>query len=312
MASYYLIVTGYLLACNVKFFTIGRRVIILLSMFATAGCSRFDLLNATIPSCGYVRTSNLAYSSSPRQKLDVYVPRHAKTKTAVVIFFYGGDWQNGDKGGYRFVAEAITSKGFIAVLPDYRLYPVVTFPAFVTDAALAVRWVHENIASYGGDPSRVFLAGHSAGGHIVALLTLDKHYLENVGLNRDVIRATAGLSGPYDFVPSPPDRGVFSMLLNDATPPADIEPINFVDGTAPPMLLIQGLSDPTVNPRNATELAAKIRAAGGNVRCITYPGVGHVGVVLSFAWPFRWLAPTLRDMTSYFKQFNAQPAHPSG
>jgi acetyl esterase/lipase len=307
--SYYLIVTRYSSIRNLRFSTLGRPFIILLSMLAMGGCTRFDLLNATIPSCGFARTSNLAYADLPRQKLDVYVPRHAKANSAVVIFFYGGDWQTGDKEDYRFVAEAITSKGFIAVLPDYRLYPAVTFPAFMTDAALAVRWVHENIASYGGDPDRVFLAGHSAGAHIVALLTLDKHYLENVGLNRHVIRATAGLSGPYDFVPSPPDRGVFSMPSDDTTPPADIEPINFVDGTAPPMLLIQGLSDPTVNPQNAPELAAKIRAAGGNARCITYPGVDHVGVVLSFAWPFRWIAPTLRDMTNYFTEFNAEPMH---
>jgi len=297
---------------TVELFTISRSLIILLSIVATAGCTKFDLLNATIPSCGYIRTSNLAYADLPRQKLDVYVPRHAKPNTPVIVFFYGGDWQNGSKGDYRFVAEAITSRGFIAVLPDYRLYPTAAFPAFMTDAALAVAWVHANIASYGGDPQRIFLAGHSAGGHIVALLMLDKRYLQNVGLNRDVIRATAGLSGPYDFVPSPSDRGVFSMRANDTTPPPDIEPINFVDGTAPSMLLIQGLSDPTVDPQNAFELAAKIRSAGGNVQCITYPGVGHVGVVLSFAWPFRWLAPTLRDMTDYFAQFNAAPAQRGG
>jgi acetyl esterase/lipase len=309
--GYYLIVTRHSLVGNAGIFAVGRRLIIVF-MLAVAGCTRFDLLNATIPSCGYARTSNLAYANLPRQKLDLYVPRHAKLPVAVVVFFYGGDWQNGSKEDYRFVAQAITSKGFIAVMPNYRLYPAVTFPTFMTDAALAVRWVHDNIASYGGDLNRVFLAGHSAGGHIVALLTLDKRYLQKVGLNRDVIRAAAGLSAPYDFVPSPPDRGVFSMPSNDTTPPADIEPINFVDGTAPPMLLIQGLSDPTVNPQNAPELAAKIRTAGGNVRCITYPGVGHVAVVLSFAWPFRWLAPTLRDMTNYFTKFNSTPTHPGG
>jgi acetyl esterase/lipase len=308
----YCVIVTHSLVRNVRLFTFCRSLIILLPLIATSGCTSFDILNSVIPSCGYVRTSDLAYAKLPRQKLDVYVPRHAKPNTPVVVFFYGGDWQNGNKGDYRFVAEAITSKGFIAVLPDYRLYPSVTFPAFMTDAALAVRWVHFNIASYGGDPDHVFLAGHSAGGYIVAMLTLDKHYLQNVGLNRDVIRATAGLSGPYDFVPYPSDRGVFSMPLNDTTPPPDMEPINFVDGTAPPMLLIQGLSDPTVDPRNATDLAARIQAAGGNVQCITYPGVGHVGVVLSFAWPFRWIAPTLRDMTDYFAQFDAAPAHRGG
>jgi acetyl esterase/lipase len=275
-------------------------------MAATAGCTRFDALNALVPSYGYNRTSNLAYADLPRQKLDVYVPRHADAKIPVVIFFYGGDWQDGEKGDYQFAAEAITSKGFIAVMPDYRLYPDVTFPAFVNDGALAVRWVHNNIASFGGDPNLVFLAGHSAGAQIVALLTLDKKYLKDVGLNRDVIRATAGLSGPYDFVPPPADRGAFSMAENDTAPPPDIEPINFVDGAAPPMLLIHGLSDTTVDPRNSTALADKIRAAGGNVRCITYPGVGHVEVVLSLAAPLRWLAPTLRDMTNYFKEFETR------
>jgi acetyl esterase/lipase len=266
------------------------------------GCTRFDIGNALIPSCGYVRSSNLAYGDLARQKLDVYVPRGAKSKLSVVVFFYGGDWQNGKKEDYRFVAQAITSRGFIAVLPDYRLYPEVTFPAFVNDGALAVRWVHDNIGRFGGDPSRVFLAGHSAGAHIVALLTLDKRYLRKVGLDRSAIRATAGLSGPYDFVPSVPDRGVFSMPVNDDKPDPEIEPINFVDGAEPPMLLIQGLEDPTVNYSNALNLAAKIRAAGGRVRCITYPGVGHVGVVAAFAWPIRWVAPTLRDVTRYFRE----------
>jgi len=274
----------------------------MLSFLTMTGCSRFDIVNATIPSCGYIRTSNVAYADLPRQKLDVYVPRNAKPNSSVVVFFYGGDWQNGKKDDYRFVAQAIASKGFIAVLPDYRLYPQVIFPAFVNDAALAVKWVHDNILRFGGDPDRIFLAGHSAGAHIVALLTLDKRYLQNVGLTRDAIRATAGLSGPYDFVPSPPDRAVFSMPLDDTHPDPEIEPIHFVDGSEPPMLLIQGLDDPTVNYTNALNLAAKIRAAGGSVRCITYPGVGHPAVVASFAWPLRWIAPTLRDMTKYFRE----------
>lgn len=274
----------------------------MLSFLTMTGCSRFDIVNATIPSCGYIRTSNVAYADLPRQKLDVYVPRNAKPNSSVVVFFYGGDWQNGKKDDYRFVAQAIASKGFIAVLPDYRLYPQVIFPAFVNDAALAVKWVHDNISRFGGDPDRIFLAGHSAGAHIVALLTLDKRYLQNVGLTRDAIRATAGLSGPYDFVPSPPDRAVFSMPLDDTHPDPEIEPIHFVDGSEPPMLLIQGLDDPTVNYTNALNLAAKIRAAGGSVRCITYPGVGHPAVVASFAWPLRWIAPTLRDMTKYFRE----------
>ena len=135
---------------------------------------------------------------------------------------------------------------------------------------------------------------------------------KTIGLPRSAIRATAALSGPYDFVPTGSDRGVFNMTLappGDATPPPAIEPIHFVDGhapPAPPMLLIHGLKDTTVEPGNADRLAAKIRSAGGSVKQITYPKRAHVGVVLSLAWSFRWLDPILRDVTNYFYEQDAR------
>jgi acetyl esterase/lipase len=266
------------------------------------GCTRFDLLNATIPFWGYSVTKDLKYGDLPRQKLDVYRPHNAASAAPVVIFFYGGDWQTGEKSGYRFVADALTSRGFVAVLPDYRLYPSVTFPAFVEDGAKAIRWTHDNISNYGGDPQRIYLMGHSAGAHIAALLTLDAHYLKDVGLDRSAIRATAALSGPYDFVPSPDDRPPFGMSRDDTTPDPRIEPIHFVDGREPPMLLVHGLRDQTVNPDNATKLAARITQAGGEVRYIAYPKADHVAVVLALAFPFRWLAPVLDDVMTFFYQ----------
>ena len=277
----------------------GRRIALLLLM-AMSGCTRFDVLNATISSRPYTVTRNIPYGAQARQMLDVYVPKHAVSPPAVVIFFYGGDWQTGQKQDYRFAAEALTSRGFFAVLPDYRLYPSVMFPAFVKDGALAVRWVHDNISRFGGDPSRVFLMGHSAGAHITALLTLDPRYLGEVGMSRGDIKGTAALAGPYDFVPPSYDRRVFGMAESDTNPSPQIEPIHFVDGRAPPMLLLTGLSDETVQPRNTFSLAEKIRAAGGDVRVIVYPKRGHVGIVLALAWPFRWLAPVLDDAARFF------------
>ncbi|MGA2233458.1 MAG: alpha/beta hydrolase [Tepidisphaeraceae bacterium] len=276
------------------------RVAILLLAIAATGCNRFAILDATIPSGGYLRETDLAYGPLPRQKLDVYQPRHVTAQAPVVIFFYGGDWQNGEKGNYRFVAEALTSRGFVAVLPDYRLYPDVTFPAFVEDGALAVRWVHDHIAAYHGNPACLFLMGHSAGAHIVALLTLDKRYLQQVGLDRSAITATAGLSGPYDFIPSPDDRPVFGMSPEDLKTNPDMEPITFTDGSAPPMLLIHGLADGVVDPANSQRLAEKISKSGGSVCYRAYRNVDHAGVVLSLAWPFRWIAPTLWDVTDFF------------
>jgi len=293
-----------------KSFPSALPVLFLCLLLATTGCTRFDMLNATIPSCGYVRTNDIHYGSEPRQKLDVYQPNDAKAYqpndakagASIVVFFYGGDWQSGSKTNYRFVAQALASQGFIAVMPDYRLYPQVTFPAFVEDGALAIRWAHDNATRFGGDPSRIFLMGHSAGAHIAVLLTLDEHYLKAVGLDCSAIRATAGLSGPYDFVPPPDDRGAFGMSRDDTKPDPRIEPINFVDGHAPPLLLVQGLQDTTVGPENTINLAERARQAGGNVRTIFYPDRAHVGVVLSLAWPFRWLAPTLHDTTAFFRE----------
>jgi acetyl esterase/lipase len=277
----------------------------LFSLFPTlallTGCSQFQLLNSTIPSCGYVRTVDLSYGNQPRQKLDVYRPKHATTNSKVVIFFYGGSWREGSKADYRFAAQALTSRGFVAVLPDYRVYPTVTFPAFVEDGASAVQWVHDNISKFGGDPNHIYLMGHSAGAHIVALLTLDAHYLKDVGLDQNAIRATAGLSGPYDFTPNPWDRPVFILKPGEPMNEA-IQPIHFVDGREPPMLLIQGLSDKIVDPGNTTRLAARIGDAHGQVDVITYSKRVHATIALALAWPFRWLAPVLNDVTTFFDQ----------
>jgi acetyl esterase/lipase len=277
------------------------RFLLLLSSMAMSGCSRFAALDAVVPSWGYTRVANIAYGPLPRQTLDVYHPC-SKAPTDIVIFFYGGDIQNGTKQNYRFVAQALTSRGFIAVLPDYRLYPIVTFPAFIDDGALAVRWVHDHAREIGGDPDHVYLMGHSAGAYIAVMLSLDGQYLKRVGLDRSAIRATASLSGPFDFIPPPEDRGVFGMSRGDTNPRPQIEPINFVDGHAPPILLIQGLQDPEVDPANATELAALIRKKGGEVNLIGYPNCAHVGVALALAFPFRWHAPVLHDTVKFFRE----------
>jgi acetyl esterase/lipase len=276
-------------------------LLILQSSMALSGCNRFAALDAVVPSWGYKRIPNIAYGPLPRQTLDVYYPRAHASASSIVIFFYGGDLQNGTKEDYRFVAQALTSRGFIAVLPDYRLFPNVTFPAFVFDGALAVRWVYDHACEIGGDRDHLYLMGHSAGAYIAVLLTLDPQYLKHVGLDRSVIRATASLSGPFDFVPPPDDRGVFSMARDDTRPDPGIEPVNFVDGKSPPLLLLQGLKDPEVDPANATELAALIRKKGGQVVYIAYPNRAHVGVVLALAYPFRWLAPVLHDTVKFFR-----------
>ena len=281
---------------NALFKRLLKCLLIIGSLATFAGCSPLSVLNTVVSDTGFVVTRDVYYGEQLRQKLDIYVPVESLAgANKVVVFFYGGRWQEGRKEDYRFVAEALTAQNFVVVIIDYRLYPEVRFPEFVRDAAQAVRWVRSNIQNYSGNPERIYLLGHSAGAHIVALLNLDERYLK-----ADTIRAAIGLAGPYDFLPleSADLEAVFSGgSLSDS------QPINFVDGTEPPMLLLSGADDKTVNPGNSLRLAARIRAKGGSVQVILYPDVDHGFIIGALAAPLQEWAPTLRDITAFIRAY---------
>jgi acetyl esterase/lipase len=260
-------------------------------------CSPIDFLNRRVPDEAYRVTRDVPYGSLSRQRLDVYSPPAAEGPLPVVVFFYGGWWQAGEKADDRFVADALVSRGLVAVLPDYRIYPEARFPDFVEDGARAVAWTRENVAAYGGDPARIYLMGHSAGAHIAAMLTLDPHYLRALGLERSSIRGTIGLAGPYDFLPFHSDNVRILMGPPEGWPAT--QPINFVDGREPPMLLLHGGWDTSVGVDNTRRLAARIRSRGGEVEEIVYSRVGHQGVVGAMARPLRWVAPVLDDVQRF-------------
>src|SRR3546814_4184391 len=100
------------------------------------------------------------------------------------LFFFGRRWQQGDKSQYKFVGQALAAQGFLAVIPNYRLYPQVRFPDFVKDGANAVKWARDNADRYGGSSDRLFVMGHSSGAHIAAMLALDEEFLKGVGGSR--------------------------------------------------------------------------------------------------------------------------------
>jgi len=260
-------------------------------------CSPLTVLNAAIPKDGYVAHDGIAYGPETRQKLDVYTPVDGARPASVVVFLYGGSWKRGDRANYRFIAEALTSRGHVTVIPDYRVYPDVRFPAFVEDSAAAVGWVREHIDAFGGDPDRIFLMGHSAGAHIAALLTLDERYLTEVDVPDTAVRGMIGLAGPYAFDPLQyrSTRPVFIDLPD----PDMARPITFVDGQKLPFLLLHGEDDTTVYPANSEELASQIRAAGGSARNLQYADLGHIGIVLALAKPFRGRAPILKDASDF-------------
>jgi acetyl esterase/lipase len=240
-----------------------------------------------------------AYGPGDWQQLDIYIPRErGDRRLPVAVFFYGGRWTSGSKADYRFAGDAFAKRGYIAVIPDYSKYPRVRFPAFVEDGAKALAWVYDHIADYGGNPDRIFVAGHSAGAHIGALLTANPAYLSREGKERSaVVRGFAGLAGPYAFTPNEPD-------LEDIFGPPERYPAmqvtTFIDGTQPPMLLLYGDADTAVRRFNLDRLEARIREKGGIVKSTIYPGVGHLWIVAALGWVNFRGPPVLDGMLAFF------------
>jgi acetyl esterase/lipase len=247
---------------------------------------------------GYHRQADLAYGEGPRRTLDVYTPRRPNPGAPVVVFFYGGSWDSGTKGFYRFVGAALASRGVVAVIPDYRVYPQVNYPGFVEDGAQAVKWTRQHAADYGADPDKLVLMGHSAGAHIAALLAYDRRWLNAVGMDPDRdIRAMVGLSGPYDFLPLHSER--LKIIFGDEESRQDAQPINHVDGRGPPGFFGAGDADTTVDPRNSSRLASRINQMGGHAEVKIYPGVDHPGTISAFLPIFRHRAATLADSMAF-------------
>jgi acetyl esterase/lipase len=265
-----------------------------------AGCSPIGFLNRALPSADTRVSHDIAYGPLPRQRLDVYLRPDVRTPAPVVIFFYGGSWQGGDKADYLFVGDAFSSEGFLTVVPDYRVYPDVKFPVFVQDGAQIVRWAHDHVAELGGDPARIYLIGHSAGAHIAVLLALDQRYLEQAGLDRSAVRAVVGLSGPYDFLPFHSET--LRALFGPAESWPTTQPINFVDGRGPPMLLLAGSWDATVSAGNTRRLTARICQHGGTAEAIIYPVLGHGMILGALSRPLRGMAPVFRDTVAFLKE----------
>jgi len=281
------------------------------SLVAISGCSTVGLLNAVSASPSVAVTRDIAYGADPRQKLDVYTPTTPAPGRPVVVFFYGGSWDSGSKHDYEFVGQALAAQGYVAMVPDYRVYPQVVWPAFLKDSASAVRWARDHAAAYGGAPSRLVLMGHSAGAYNAVDLAVDGRWLRAAGVDpaRD-IAAVVGLSGPYDFLPV--RTAELQTIFGPEASRPDTQPINHVDGHAAPMLLITGDKDTTVDPGNSDRMAARVRAAGGQVEVIHYPKLTHPTTVAALAGALHFLGPVMRDVSVFIDKQTGWAPPPAG
>lgn len=258
-----------------------------------------SILNMLSSNGSYALAPAIAYGEHERQVLDVYRPARTAEPAPVLLFFYGGGWTDGDRRDYEFVASSFTREGYVVVLPDYRVHPEVTFPAFAEDAAAAAAWTQEHVADHGGDPERIFVAGHSAGAHLGALLVLWPDLMEGAGGDPAGFAGFVGLAGPYDFLPL--DEASELERIFPEPGRAESQPVHHVDANEalPPVLLVHGSDDERVWPRNSRRLAAALERRGANVTLVTYDGIGHARLAASLAAPLDFLASTRADVLDW-------------
>jgi acetyl esterase/lipase len=268
-----------------------------------AGCTSvaFLIANSATLTGRYDRSTDHSYGPESRQKLDVYSPKDAKDRP-VVVFFYGGSWTAGSRGLYRFVGAALAERGIVTVLPDYRLYPQVKFPLFLDDGALAVAWVQKHAHEFGGDPQRIVLMGHSAGGHEAAFLAYDRRLLQKAGARPDWIVGLIGLAGPYALAP---DTEVLNTIFASPHTEAEWQPVRFVTSQAPPTLLVHGTADDVVSIQHAEKLRDVLQANQVRVETQFYADKNHADTLAGFSIPARARTPVLDHSVSFIESVTA-------
>jgi len=277
-------------------------LVVLVPVLTACANSAMTVANTLARFDDYTLTTDLPYGTHALNRLDIYQPdvkQVGETAKGTVIFFYGGCWgacTTFTREHYRFVAQALTSQGYVVVIPDYRRYPDVLFPQIMADSAAVVAWVSNNIASYGGRADRIFLMGHSSGGHIAALLTVNERYL-GADLHQD-IRGFIGLAAPYDFIFDKPYLPkVFAGLDY-----SESQPSHFVDGSEPPLLLLYGNEDKKVYLRNIVNMTKAVRLTGGVVEPHIYAGVDHVAILAALSIPYRSRSEVMNDIVSFLQR----------
>ncbi len=230
---------------------------------------------------------DVAYYDGPgahklKHRLDLFLPR-GKKDFPVLFFVHGGAWQRGDKamlGIYSALGSFYARHGVGAVVINYRLSPAVRHPEHVRDVARAFAWTCKNIARYGGRPDRIFVSGHSAGGHLISLLVTDESYLKAEGLTAKAICGAIALSGVYRI----PERYLASVFDSDPELRKQASPIEHVRPGLPPFLLVYGDEDlPGCDREPCQAFCKALKDQGDRASTLEVRQCGHINVLMNAA-----------------------------
>jgi acetyl esterase/lipase len=231
---------------------------------------------------------DLQYGANVKQRLDLYFPKKAPSGAPVFMFLHGGGFREGDRAQYGFVARPFALGGIIVAVASYRLTGEgFKYPSQLEDAQLAVEWLYHNIKQYGGNPTHIFVGGHSSGAILAADIAVNRSWLERAGVPKQTLRGIAPVSGPYDlrtpgnpseekvfwsgYVPTPELRAQASPMLHIVDPPAAAV-------VAAGSTEIEGYDNYVASSK---EFVAKLLAHGTRAQFLSLSGAGHKDTVLA-------------------------------
>ena len=253
------------------------------------------LLSSTLllTSCASKKISNISYLKSSKAlvesfpELNVFKTRKSKNNP-VVIFIHGGYWEEGNKNIYGFLGRNFAKKGIVTVIPNYTLSPDGSYDTMAKEVAAAIKWTYENIEKYNGNPDQIFLMGHSAGGHLIALVGTNPKYLENTNLIKGVIlNDAAGLDMNSFLEKYPPTKNRNYDVTWTKNPEnwKDASPIYFLSEKTPPIFMITGTKTyPSIISQNK-DFVEKLNIFQPSVK-INYQSKKHIPMMSQFIFPW--------------------------
>jgi acetyl esterase/lipase len=251
---------------------------------------------ATTSTGGHVRVSSVSYYIGPnsdqvRHRLDLYHPEQGRD-FPVLVFAHGGVWRLGSKDDYRNIGEAFARRGILTAVINYRLTPGVRHPAHAQDVAAAVAWLQARVSEHGGRPDRIFLSGHSAGGHLVSLLLFDKRYLAKEGIDSDRLAGVIPLSGIFDLTRPIDDvadggfpRYIHPPFGEDPSALQSASPVHHLRPTQVPILVILAGEDYRAMRQQSADFVEKLKSRAIGVTFEVVSGREHFELVHAIGRP---------------------------
>lgn len=269
----------------------------LLELVGFAPAAELPVAPPPHPAAAFVRHKDIAYRTDPdadedRHRLDVFCPK-GKTDFPVVLFVHGGKWEWGDKNLYAGIGETFASAGVGVVICNYRLSPKVQHPAHAEDVAKAFAWTCENIGKYGGDAGKLFVCGHSAGGHLVSLLATDPALLKTEKRSPADIKGVISISGVYKIYHT--EKVFHAAFGKDEELCRKASPIEHVAGKHPPFLIAYAESDYEHLDTLAKDMHAALKKADSPTELVVCKDRNHISIVVNLIDPEDTLHRKVRD-----------------